>query len=163
MHTDAELSTNIRKYFNKKNVKLQISPPGNHRALKAERSIQTVKNHFIAGLCTADPNYELQDWDQLAEQAELTLNLLRGSALNPSISAWHQIHGPFDWSSTPLAPAGTKVVIHDRPNERASWAPHGDDGYYIGPALDHYRCYKVLVTKTHAIRTTDTVECNARR
>jgi hypothetical protein len=32
------------------------------------------------------------------------------------------------------------------------------DGYYLGPALDHYRCYQVHITKTKGTRIVDTVE-----
>jgi hypothetical protein len=36
--------------------------------------------------------------------------------------------------------------------------PHGVDGYYLGPALDHYCCYQVHITKTKGTRIVDTVE-----
>jgi hypothetical protein len=32
------------------------------------------------------------------------------------------------------------------------------DGYYLGPALDHYCCYQVHITKTKGTRVVDTVE-----
>jgi hypothetical protein len=32
------------------------------------------------------------------------------------------------------------------------------DGYYLGPALDHYRCYQVHITKTKGTRIVDTVD-----
>ena len=35
--------------------------------------------------------------------------------------------------------------------------PHGIPAWYIGPALEHYRCYKVYVPKTRAERICDTV------
>jgi hypothetical protein len=34
----------------------------------------------------------------------------------------------------------------------------GLDGYYLGPALDHYRCYQVHITKTKGTRIVDTIE-----
>jgi hypothetical protein len=58
----------------------------------------------------------------------------------------------------PLAPLGTKVIIHEKPSERRSWAPHGLDGSYVGHAPEHYRCYKNFVTATAATRISDTVE-----
>jgi hypothetical protein len=36
--------------------------------------------------------------------------------------------------------------------------PHGLDGYYLGPALDHYCCYQVHITKTKGTQIVDTVE-----
>ncbi len=65
---------------------------------------------------------------------------------------------PSTWTIyTPIAPVGTKVIIHERPKDRKSWDPHGKEGLYTGPALDYYRCYKIFVLATRAERITDTV------
>ena len=45
----------------------------------AERAIQTFKNHFIAGLSSTNPNFPLHLWDELLEQATITINLLQQS------------------------------------------------------------------------------------
>ena len=70
----------------KLHLTIQHAPPNNHRTNKAERAIRTFKNHFIATLCTADPSFPLEAWDELIPQAELTLNLLRASRTNPNQS-----------------------------------------------------------------------------
>ena len=157
IHMDGETSKELERVIKKKDIKIQFCPSSNHRALKAERAIQTTKNHAIASLCTTDPNYPMKEYDLLVPQIEMTLNLMRGSAMNPSISAWHHVHGPFDWASTPIAPIGTKVLIHERADDRGSWSVHGKDGFYVGPKLNHYRCYEVLVTDTGGTRTSDTL------
>jgi hypothetical protein len=97
-------------------------------------------------------------WDKLIEQCELTLNLLRRSHINPKLSAYAQLHGQFDFNATPLAPPGICILAHDKPNKRSSWAPHGEDGWYIGPAMDHYRCFRVYINKTKAERIVDTLD-----
>ena len=51
-----------------------------------------------------------------------------------------------------------KVVIHEKPDKRASWASHGVNGWYLGPEMEHYCCYRVYVTNTRAERNSDTVE-----
>ena len=61
-------------------------------------------------------------------------------------------------SPTPLAPPGTKVLIHETPDQRRSWEPHDVDGWYIGPAREHYRCYRVYVPTTRAERVAKTVQ-----
>jgi hypothetical protein len=38
-----------------------------------------------------------------------------------------------------------------------TWAPHGQDGWYVGPALEHYRCYTVYITKTRSNIIVETV------
>jgi hypothetical protein len=57
-----------------------------------------------------------------------------------------------------MAPPGTKVLIHEKPPKRGLWDPHGVEGWYLGPAKQHNRCYQVFATKTKATRITDTVE-----
>ena len=121
-------------------ITIQHVPPGNHRGNKAERAIRTFKNHFIAALCTVDPNFPMHMFEHLIEQAELTLNLLRGSSFSPHVSAWHALRGPFSYTNTPLAPPGMKIVCFESPEKRHSWATHGVDGFYLGPALEHHRC-----------------------
>jgi hypothetical protein len=91
-------------------------------------------------------------------QAELTRNLLRSSRLNPQLAAWEHLYGTFNVNQTHLAPQGTRVIFHDKPAQRKYWDPHGLDGWYVGPALEHYRCYTVQIVKTEGLRVKDTVE-----
>jgi hypothetical protein len=105
-----------------------------------------------------DPTFPLKLWDKLLPQATITLNLLQKSRINPRMSAYAQLNGHFDFNKTHLAPPGTRIIAHKKPDQRASWDPHGLDGYYLGPALDHYSCYQVHITKTKGTRIVDTVE-----
>ena len=143
--------------FTRNNIKYQLVPPEVHRRNAAERAIQTWKHHFIAGLSTLDPTFPISEWDRLIQQGEITLNLLRNSRVNPNLSAWAYLFGQFDYNSTPLAPPGTKLIVHLKPHKRASWDPHGIPGFYTGPAMRHYRCYTVYIPKTRTTRITDTV------
>ena len=135
---------------------IQYSSPGNHRTNQAERAIQTFKNHFVFVLCSTDPTFPKGAWDKLISQAELTL-LLQGSRINPAISAWAQIHGTFDYLSTPIAPAGNRVLAYKSPAQGSSWASYGKPGFYIGPALSLYRCFQVYISKTRRVRTVETL------
>jgi hypothetical protein len=77
----------------------------------------------------------------------------------PRVGLCHQqVWGNFDFNKTPLAPPGCKVVVHGRAMERGAWACHGIVGYYIGPAMKHYRNYNSYIPETRGIRTTKTVE-----
>ena len=86
----------------------------------------------------------------------LTLNLLRNARTNPNLSAWEYIFGCYYFKATPLAPPGIKLVIHEKPTQRGSWDPPGVVGFYIGPAMKHYRCIKCYVPSTKGERVTDT-------
>ena len=115
------------------------------------------KAHFTAGLALVDPDFPVSEWDRLLEQAFLTLNLLRASRVNPSLSSYAYLNGNFNFTSTPLAPPGTKVVVHSKINNRPSWGSRGREGWYIGPSLHHYRCVKCFMPTTRAEIDSDTV------
>ena len=157
---DNETSTDLEKFLLEElRVKnFQYFPTRNHRANRAERCIRTWKNHFIATLATASPKFPISYWNKLIPLAELTLNCLLPWQPNPSISAYHGLTGaPFDFRAHPIAPAGTAILIHEAPEVRGTWAGHGVPGFYIGPALSHYRSHHVHVTSTSSPRVTDTV------
>jgi hypothetical protein len=40
---------------------------------------------------------------------------------------------------------------------RGTWSPHAVDGWYLGPATKHYRCYRVWIWDTRAERIADTL------
>lgn len=157
MRLDNETSAELEKFFRQQDIKVEYVAPHQHRANKAERAIRTFKNHFIAILSATDPDFPMSDWDLLLPQAEMTVNMLRGSNVNPFISAYQQLHGQYDFEHNPIAPPGIKVLVHEKPNQRGSWAPHGVEGWYVGPAMHHHRCYDVLVKATKRVRTTDTL------
>jgi hypothetical protein len=58
------------------NAKFQLVPPDMHRRNRAERTIRTFKEHFLAILAGVDAAFPPYLWDLLLPQAELTLNLL---------------------------------------------------------------------------------------
>jgi hypothetical protein len=155
---DNEASTALKRQIRKTGASYQLVEPHNHRVNAAERAIRTWKNHFIAGLCSTDPRFPIILWDKLIPQAVLTLNLLRTSRINPRLSAHAQLHGMFDFNKTPLAPPGTRALVFEDPDTRESWAPHGNEAWYLGPALEHYRCYQFYIPDTKGIRITGSCE-----
>jgi hypothetical protein len=97
-------------------------------------------------------------WDRLLPQAEITLNLLRTSRLHPQLSAAAHYHGLLDYNKTAFAPPGCKIIAHERPGNRGTWAPHGQHGYSLVPAMHHYRCQNVYILTTASKRIVDTLE-----
>ncbi len=91
-------------------------------------------------------------------QAKLTLNLLRQATLNPRISTWEYFQGPFDFNKTSLGPVGCRVLIHAKPGTRCTWDFRSKEGFYIGPALDSYRCFKLVKSDTKSQFISNTVE-----
>ena len=135
---DNEASKALKNFIHKEQTEYQLTPLHIHRRNAAERAILTFKNHFISGLCSVDKNFPLHLWCRLLDQAELTLNMLRMSWINPNLSAHEQLHGIHDFNATPLAPPGTKCIAHEKSSQRGTWAPHGQHGWYVGAAPEHY-------------------------
>ncbi|KAJ1398010.1 hypothetical protein B484DRAFT_339767, partial [Ochromonadaceae sp. CCMP2298] len=155
---DNESSKELEDFYAQAGIPIQFFPPSDHRANRAERAIQSFKNHFVATLATCDPKFPLLDWDLLLPQAELTVNLLRASTADPTVSAWEHVHGhPYDYDAHPFVHAGCKVVVHESPDTRGSWAAHGHVGFYIGPAAGHYRCFRAWMPHTHHVRISGTI------
>jgi hypothetical protein len=152
MHVlDNECPAGVKHFLESQTTQFQRVPAHNHRRNAAGRASRTFKAHFITGLCSTDPDFPLCLWDELLPQAELTLNLLRGSRLNPRISAWNALQDVYDFHAHPLGPPGCKVVILDPPNHRASWDAHGKEGWYVGPSMEHYCVYRICVKDTKRI------------
>jgi hypothetical protein len=101
--------------------------------------------------------FPVAEWDRLLFQAELTLNLLRNLRVNPKLSAHAYLFGNFDFNTTPLAPPGIKVLLYLKSDKRASWAYHGEEGWYVSPSMEHYRCFKCFLPATNCTRDADTV------
>jgi hypothetical protein len=145
---DNEASAALKKYFMEKEMIYQLIPPHFHRTNSAEIGIRTFKWHFKAGLATVDPDFPAHLWDRLLPQAEITLNLLRESWLHPQLPAAAHYHGLIDYNRTSIGPPGCKIIAHEKPAQRRAWAAHGQPGWYLGPAMQHYRCQNVYITAT---------------
>jgi hypothetical protein len=155
---DNEASTALKSFFTVNKIAYQLVPPHCHRRNAAERAIRTFKEHLMAGLSSVDPSFPMFLWDRLLSQAEITLNLLRTSRLHPQLSAAAHYHGLMDYNKTAFAPPGCKIIAHDKPGKRRSWAPHGQHGYSLGPAMHHYRCQNIYISTTASERIVDTLE-----
>jgi hypothetical protein len=137
--------------------KHQKVPPDMHRCNKAEQAMQTFKAHFISILAGVDPSFPRNRWDLLLPQAEIMVNLLQQSLLQPDISAWEHFNGPFNFDATLMGPPGCRVIAHAKGSSQQSWDYRGNEGFYVGPAPDHYRCLTIIKTSTAAVIVLDTV------
>ena len=156
---DNETSTALNEYLrNEAKVTVELVPPNCHRRNRAERAIQDWKAHFIAGLATVDPNFPIAAWSELVPQASLTINHIRAYTMNRSISAYEGMHGKkYDFVAHPIYPPGVRVVVLEPTDKRESWAPHGLEGFYLGPAPDTYQSYRCWILSTNGIRTSDSI------
>jgi hypothetical protein len=73
-----------------------------------------------------------------------------------STSAFETMEGSYSFDATPMAPPGTKVLVHLKPTCRKSWSFHTSNGWYIGPSLKHYCCIRAIMEGTGGERLTNT-------
>jgi len=135
----------------------ELAPPRNHRTLLAERAIQMWKVHMISNLNGVDENFPISCWCQIVSQMELTLNLLRQSSIVLAISAYAHVHGQHDYMRNQFVPIGCRVEVHVKPDNQRTWELHCESEFSVGTSMEHYRCYKVYISRTRAIRVSDQV------
>jgi hypothetical protein len=153
---DNEASAALKKYFTEKEMSYQLVPVHCHRTNAAEIAIRTFKEHFKAGLDTVDPDFPVHLWDRLLTQAEITLNILWASRLHPQLSAAAHYHGLIDYSKTSFGPPGCKLIAHEKPAQRRTWAVYGQPGWSLGPTMKHERCQNMYITATPIERIVNT-------
>ena len=124
---DNEVSKVLIQAIKNKGIDYQLASPNDHRLNPAKRAIQTFKNHLIAILHGCDRKFPAWLWCQIIPQVVMTLNMLRRLRINPRLSAHTQIFGVFDFNRTPLAPIGTRNVVHERTTQQGSttFSDHG--------------------------------------
>ena len=131
----------MKKYF-------QLAPPYMHRQNAVEWAIITCKNNFISRLATTYPYFPISKWDELFPQCLISLNLLCNSRVNKALSVYAYLFGLYYFNKSPMAPPGTRVVVHGKPGNHTSWGHHGTPGWYIGPSFDHYICMQCYMPAT---------------
>ena len=57
-----------------------------------------------------------------------------------------------------MSPPGTRAVVHEKPDQRASWVHHGTPAWYIGLYLENCRTMKFYMPTTSFVRYTDTLQ-----
>ena len=154
---DNEISTAYQRAITANDCTFQLVPPHVHRRNATERAIRTFKDHFLTILAGVSPTFPKDQWDLLLPQAELTLNLLRSSP-SPMLSAWEHLFGRYDFNATPMGPVGCRILIHTKATVHRSWDFRSHDGYYIGPALAHYRCYRTINKESGAVIVSDAIK-----
>ena len=128
-----------------------------NRRNAAERSIIKFKNHFVAGICSTYVESPMHFWCRLITQATLTLNILRTYRLNSQQSVEEQLNGTFNFNKVTLAPPGKKIIAHEKPSQRTTWAPHRVNGCYLGLEPLHYISHTIYTTEEGGERILDTV------
>ena len=89
----------------------------------------------MAGLFSVHQKLPMYLWGELLPQAFITFNLIRTSSTCEKISVYAHLHGTYNFDTIPLSPPGVRVLLYKDPNHGVSYGVHGDEAYYLGPAL----------------------------
>ena len=154
---DNKASQALVHYLEEENMHFQLSPSSVYYINATERAIRTLKNHFIAIMCDIDPNFNITLWRKLIPQDFITLNLIRKSNIKSNISTYPQLYSAYNFNHIPIAPLEMRVMVYEKPDDRETWSPLTVKGWYIGPVMYHYICYKVWIKAARAKRITDTI------
>ena len=151
---DNEASQAMQREICTRHCDFQLVTPHMPRRNASERDIRTFKNNFVSGLCSARDKFPVHLWCRLIPQSTLTLKLLQTSRLNIQQPSEEQLNVTFNFNRVPLAPPGTKIIVHKKPIQRSTWAPHGVNGWYLVPEPLHYSAkrnfHKTLLLSTGA-------------
>jgi hypothetical protein len=110
---DNETSKQLEAFLSDANIPFQYVPPNDHCINRAERAIQSFKNHFISVLATIDDSFPMAHWDELLLQTELTLSILRSFACN-TIQRYRPITASIGFHTTGLHIYGPGWYIRQR-------------------------------------------------
>ena len=73
------------------------------------------------------------------------------------LSMYAYLYVPSNFNSTPLAPPDTRVVAYLDPTQCGTWDLNGEVKWYVGPAMNHYRCVEIYFSRTCTTRVCNTV------
>jgi hypothetical protein len=157
LRMDNQWSEDLRDVAVELEIHIEFISTEAKRANRAERAIRTAKNHIVATRAGFHPDFSHAFLDKCLPQIELALNVIHPFEYDNNISAYEGLYrAKFDFKRHPIAPLGCKVLTWDALENRGSWADHGIEGMYIGPALNHFRSFSIWVPST-SVRIANTV------
>ena len=154
---DNETSRDVESFIRSEQAQFQYTPPDMHRTNPAERAIQTWKSCMKSCMASLPPNFPMAYWCRLSDQVNFAVNIVRKCLRNPLLSAWAAMEGEYHFDATPIAPPGSEMMIHEKPNRRRTWSHNAKKAWYIGPCPHHYRNMKGILQATGTERKSDTV------
>ena len=151
LRMDNVTSPELRALLAKRHVaghplQIEYVPPNVHRANRAEKAIQFFEASLLSVMAGAHPDYPQDQWDLSLPQLETQMAHLVPWGSDSAISAYHGLYGKrYDFKKHPFAPFGMAVSKQVDRNIRGSFGAKAKPGFFIGPSLDHYRTYRLLV------------------
>jgi hypothetical protein len=150
MKLDNEASKLLKTYLHQQDITFQLVPPYSHMRNSAEGAIrsfkdsrtlfnwQVISNASVGQIITTS-SHNIEHVKDIKDQSQTF------SGHTHFWTIWFQQSS----NGTPR---------NKNHSQRRTWASLGQDGWYLGPALEHHRCYTVYITKTWGDRFVETVD-----
>ncbi len=142
---------------------MELVPPGCHQRNAVKVAICNFKAHFLSVLVGVADNFSPSLWDQLLPQTKIMINLIQQSNATPNILAYAHLSRPFDCNKMPLALMGCEAQVHEKTNNRGTWAYHFVDGWYLFTSPKHYCIHNCHIKHTKSKQLSDTVQFQHKR
>jgi hypothetical protein len=104
-----------KDFIQSQQTSLQYTSPDIHCTNSAKQAIFTWKNHFTAGIANLPKSFPITNWCCLTNQCNYMINMLCPCCQNPLLSAFEAMEGSYLFDAKPMAPPGTKVLLHLKP------------------------------------------------
>ena len=130
---DNETSKEVEAFISEQQTKIQYTPFDMHQSNPAKRAIQTWKSCMKSTLASLLPRFPIGYWCRLLAQIDLSVNIVRPCRINPRLSAWAAMEGEYHFSATPIAPPGSKMLMHENPGRRQTFGYNAKKSWYTGP------------------------------
>ena len=140
-----------------KNTQHRYTPPYSNRTNPSERALQTYKSCVKSTMTSLPPTFPIAYWCRLLPQIDFSVNIVRKCRQNPLLSEWAFMEGEFHFNATPIAPPGSEMLMHEKPNRRKTFGFNTKKAWYIAPCFKHYQTFKGIMASTGAERLSDTV------
>ena len=64
------------------------------------------------------PTFPIALWCKLLPQIDLSINIVRNFRQKPLLPAWAAMEGEYHFDLTPIALAGSEMLMHEKPGRR---------------------------------------------
>jgi hypothetical protein len=75
--------------------------------------------------------------------------------LNHLLSMHKASKGTFLFDTTPMAPLGTEVLVHQKLSQSKTWSYHAAKAWHLSHAATHY-CYICVIMKAMGVNASQT-------
>ena len=157
---DKKTSRDVEDFIGSQQIGQQYTPPYTHQTKPSERSIQSYKSCIESTVASLPPKFPITYWCRLIPQVDFSINIVRKCRQIHLLSGWYRMEGEYHFDATPVAPPGSEMLMHKKPNRRKTFGLNELKAWYLVPCFKHYRTFKGSLQSTRSEIMSDTVRSN---